>query len=79
VESAYCEGLTSATLDLGIQRNFSVTEASTLEFRAEFFNFINTPKFGLPVNDRAAGPAFGVISSTVVNPRIIQMALKFKF
>lgn len=65
--------------DLGIQRNFSVTEASTLELRAEFFNFTNTPKFGPPVNDRAAGSAFGVISSTAANPRIIQIALKFKF
>ena len=66
-------------IDLGIQRNFAVTEASAVEFRAEFFNFTNTPKFGLPVNDRAAGPAFGVISSTVSNPRIVQFALKYRF
>ncbi len=66
-------------IDLGIQRNFAVTEASTLEFRTEFFNFTNTPKFGPPVNDRAAGPAFGVISSTAANPRIVQIALKYRF
>jgi Carboxypeptidase regulatory-like domain/TonB-dependent Receptor Plug Domain len=66
-------------IDLGIQRNFAVTEASAVEFRAEFFNFTNTPKFGLPFNDRAAGPAFGVISSTVSNPRIVQFALKYRF
>jgi len=66
-------------IDLGIQRNFAVTEASAVEFRAEFFNFTNTPKFGLPVNDRAAGPAFGVISSTASNPRIVQFALKYRF
>jgi hypothetical protein len=51
----------------------------TLQFRAEFFNLTNTPQFGLPVNDLAAGPAFGVISSTVTNPRIIQFALKYIF
>jgi hypothetical protein len=66
-------------LDLGIQRNFLLAEAGTLQFRAEFFNLTNTPQFGLPVNDLAAGPAFGVISSTVTNPRIIQFALKYIF
>jgi len=72
-------GPNQRNLDLGILRNFAVTEASTLEFRAEFFNVTNTPKFGQPVNDLAAGPAFGVISSTASNPRIIQFALKFSF
>ena len=66
-------------LDLGIEKIFSVTEASSLEFRAEFFNFTNTPKFGQPVNDFAAGNAFGVISSSSANPRIVQFALKFNF
>jgi hypothetical protein len=72
-------GPSQLNLDLGIQRNFLVTEASTLEFRVELFNATNTPKFGQPVNDLAAGPAFGVISSTASNPRIIQFALKFSF
>jgi hypothetical protein len=65
--------------DLGVQRNFPVTERSALQFRAEFFNLTNTPNFGLPVNDRNAGPAFGVISSSASNPRIIQFALKYNF
>jgi hypothetical protein len=68
-------------LDLGIHRNFPLTEWSTLQFRAEFFNFTNTPKFDRPNSDYAGGssPAFGVISSTVSNPRIIQFALKYSF
>jgi hypothetical protein len=65
-------------LDLGIQRNFRITESSDLKFRAEFFNFTNTPKFGLPVNDLSA-PSFGLISTTAANPRIIQFALKYNF
>jgi hypothetical protein len=65
-------------LDLGIQRTFPVTERSNLEFRTEFFNLTNTPKFGLPVNDQSV-PSFGVISSTISNPRIIQFALKYLF
>jgi hypothetical protein len=72
-------GPSQKNLDLGIQRNFAVTEKSALQFRAEFFNLTNTPKFGQPTNDFAAGPAFGVISSTVSNPRIIQFALKYNF
>jgi hypothetical protein len=71
-------------LDLGIQRNFDIAESRTIEFRAEFFNFTNTPKFGLPVSDfslNAPGPnnPFGQITSTVANPRIIQFALKYGF
>ena len=66
-------------LDLGILRNFQVTERSALQFRAEFFNFTNTPKFGQPVNDFATGPAFGVIFQTVANSRIVQFGLKYNF
>jgi hypothetical protein len=67
--------------DLGIQKNFSVRENSTVQFRAEFFNLTNTPNFGLPNNDFGGGnnPAFGVISSTASSPRIIQFALKYIF
>jgi hypothetical protein len=71
-------GPSQQNLDLGIQRDIPITEGSTLQFRAEFFNFTNTPKFGQPVNDHSS-PAFGVISSTVSNPRIIQFALKYNF
>ncbi len=72
-------GPSELNLDLGIQREIRVTESSALQFRAEFFNFTNTPKFGKPVSDFSTGPAFGVISSTVSNPRIIQFALKYGF
>jgi len=73
-------GPSQLNLDLGIQRNFPIREAVGLQFRAEFFNFTNTPKFGLPNSDYAAGPSvFGKIASTVANPRIIQFALKLNF
>jgi len=77
---------------LGIQRSFHIVETSVLDFRVEFFNFTNTPKFGQPLNDFAActplqnpsqptqctGP-FGVIFSSAGNPRIVQAALKYRF
>jgi hypothetical protein len=73
-------GPSQLNLDLGIQRNIKVTETSSLEFRAEFFNFTNTPKFGRPVLDFSTGQGvFGVISSTMSNPRIVQFALKYGF
>jgi hypothetical protein len=72
-------GPNQLNLDLGVQREIRITEGSVLQFRAEFFNFTNTPKFGKPVSDFSTGPAFGVISSTVSNPRIIQFALKYGF
>lgn len=73
-------GPSQLNLDLGIQKSFSITEGFALDFRTEFFNFTNTPKFGQPVNDRATGPGvFGLITSTVSNPRVVQFALKLKF
>jgi hypothetical protein len=73
-------GPSQLNLDLGVQKSFSVTERSAMDFRVEVFNFTNTPKFGQPVNDRAAGPAvFGLITSTVSNPRVVQLALKLRF
>lgn len=36
--------------DVGLQRQFHVTERVGLRFRAEFFNIFNHPSFGNPVN-----------------------------
>jgi hypothetical protein len=71
------------------QRNFDLAlmkttplrwrEGLNLEFRAEFFNAFNTPQFSNPDVTVSDGPAFGQISTTSVNPRIIQLALKVNF
>ncbi|HEU4766037.1 MAG TPA: carboxypeptidase regulatory-like domain-containing protein [Pyrinomonadaceae bacterium] len=53
-------------------------EATNLEFRAEFFNAFNHPQFS-PPNQNVSAATFGVITSTSVNPRIIQFALKANF
>jgi hypothetical protein len=54
-------------------------EGDNLEFRAEMFNAFNTPQFANPDNSFTDGPSFGTITSTSVNPRIVQFALKFNF
>jgi hypothetical protein len=53
-------------------------EGTNLEFRSEFFNAFNTPQFSNP-NTSYNSSTFGVITSTSVNPRIIQLALKLNF
>ncbi|MBO0857912.1 MAG: carboxypeptidase regulatory-like domain-containing protein [Chloracidobacterium sp.] len=71
------------------QRNFDIAiikrtplnrlrEGANIEFRTEFFNAFNTTQFSNPNTNVSAG-AFGTITSTAVNPRIIQFALKLNF
>jgi hypothetical protein len=42
--------------DLGVHRDFKISEKLTLQFRGEFFNVLNHPNFGPPVGD-LGGPA----------------------
>jgi Carboxypeptidase regulatory-like domain len=67
--------------DLAIIKKTAVgwpVETANFEFRAEMFNAFNTPQFSNPDNNFSS-PTFGQISSTSVNSRIIQLALKFNF
>ncbi len=71
--------------DFSLIKRFLVTERVGLDFRAEIFNLFNHPQFGLPGNDMSqafggtASPSFGVINTTVNNPRLVQFALKLTF
>src|SRR5262247_1154373 len=53
-------------LDLSLFRVFSLTERFKIEFRAESFNFTNTPHFNNP-NNSVTASNFGVITSTNAN------------
>ena len=64
--------------DLTLIKNTKLTEATSLEFRAEFYNIWNHPQFNPPVNN-AADATFGEIQNSAVPPRIMQIALKFYF
>jgi len=64
--------------DFSVFKNFALAEARRLEFRAEFFNFTNTPQFGAPGQSFGA-PAFGVVNSQANSPRQLQLGLKFYF
>ena len=75
------DGPGQANLDLALSKTAIVNwpiEKSSVQFRAEFFNMLNHPQFANP-DTNFTSPTFGVISSTAVNPRIIQLALKLAF
>jgi hypothetical protein len=66
--------------DLALRKAFAIRqESQNVEFRTEFFNVFNHSQFGNPGTAKTSAASFGVISSTVVAPRIIQFALKYQF
>jgi hypothetical protein len=67
-----------SNLDMSLFKSFNVTEVVTLQFRAEAFNFTNTPMFAVP-NTNFGNAAFGTITSTSNNPRQLQLALRLSF
>jgi hypothetical protein len=54
-------------------------EDATLQFRTEFFNAFNHPQFNNPAVVDVSKSTFGQITSTSVNPRLVQFALKYAF
>jgi hypothetical protein len=54
-------------------------EGATLQFRTEFFNAFNHAQFSNPAVLDVSKGTFGQITSTSVNPRLIQFALKYAF
>jgi hypothetical protein len=64
--------------DLSLSKEIFVRESMKLQLRAEFFNFTNTPRFGLP--DILLGDSqFGQVNTTLNNPRHMQFGLRFQF
>ena len=64
--------------DFSANKMFQFREQVRLEFRAEAFNLPNHPIFGPPGGTlRTAN--FGVITSTAIDSRQLQLALKLSF
>ncbi len=63
--------------DFSAVKNTRLRERANLQFRAEFFNFLNDTNFGSPGTTFGTS-SFGVISSAS-DARVVQLALKFVF
>ena len=65
-------------LDFSMFKEFRIREQFTTQFRTEFFNILNHANFGNPQNSMDSA-AFGQITTTSVNARLVQFALKLLF
>jgi len=65
-------------VDLSLIKDFKVNERLKLTFRTEAFNVFNHPQFGQP-NASIGNNQAGLISSTVGNARLLQLALRLQF
>jgi len=71
--------------DASLSRNFSLTDRLRMQFRADAFNFTNTPKFNNPASN-VSGAGFMTITSALSTSgsveggeRSIRFALRFNF
>lgn len=62
-------------LDLAMARHISLPGETSIEFRGEIFDILNTPEFAQP-NGSFGAAAFGSITSTVTDPRVVQFAIR---
>jgi len=81
------------TFDLAVHKNFPMAykDGHVLQFRLEAFNGLNHPVWGAPNGNVQAGPTFpgapanathqgfGVVSSTAIAMRQLQLGLKYTF
>jgi len=74
--------------DLGLFKNFQISESKKLQFRINAYNFLNHPLWSFNGNNLALGfnattgavntPGFGTVTTKQGN-RIVQLAVKFYF
>jgi hypothetical protein len=64
--------------DLGLMKTTQISERTSAQFRAEFFNAFNNVNFSRPHKD-VTDPQIGQITGLDGKPRILQFALKLSF
>jgi hypothetical protein len=64
-------------VDLAVMRLIRAGGERSVELRAEVFNLLNTANFGAPAAQHGAAN-FGTIT-TALDPRVVQLAVKFSF
>jgi len=72
-----------AELDFSVFKTTSITERTSVLFRAEFFNITNRANFNLPnpiiFSGNTTSPSAGKITSTTTSSRQIQLGIKLIF
>jgi hypothetical protein len=69
----------SQNVDMSLFKQFSLGEVRKIELRFEFFNALNHANFANPSTSMSNTMTFGKVSSTINDPRQIQLAGKFYF
>lgn len=64
--------------DIAFIKRTPLLEGIDLEFRGEIYNLTNTPAFAQP-NGVLGSNAFGTITATATDPRVVQFGLKVNF
>jgi hypothetical protein len=72
------EGPGIVNIDVSLTKRVAVGASRSIEFRAEVFNAANHPIFGLP-NTNLLSATYGRLTSTRIDSRQIQLALRFIF
>jgi hypothetical protein len=72
------EGPGIISLDFSTMKRFPIGESRYVEFRGEIFNLPNHPIFGMPTTNLRSA-TYGRLTSTRIDSRQIQLALRFSF
>ncbi|MGH9469045.1 MAG: carboxypeptidase regulatory-like domain-containing protein [Terriglobia bacterium] len=67
----------SDSWDVSLFKDFPIHESHQLQFRAEFFNFFNTPNFNNPTSNLNSGNVGRILGAGA--GRVIQFALRYSF
>ena len=72
-----------ADMDVSLFKNTALSERTSLQFRAEFFNVLNHPNLGTPnatvFSSGAINASAGLITTLATTPRQIQFGMKLIF
>jgi hypothetical protein len=69
-------------IDTGLGKQWSITEQQKLKFAWEIFNITNAVRFDAALSSNnfdLSSSGFGVYSSTLTKPRVMQFSLRYSF
>jgi hypothetical protein len=69
----------SKSMNLSVFRTVPLPSERRLEFRVEAFNLFNWVNYGFPGANVSNANSFGIISTSRLDPREVQLAVKFYF